>query len=194
MSGGGGAPLFTWTMQGTGLLSGYNRVLSFPILPGGTGVLSFPTNEFDAGDPFGAPYEVHAAPRMLNAPVQSFAINLFRGFSQLAPGDPDFDLLRVTMGTDFGMPSPGQTTLRRIDDPFSPRWEANSCIELTYRIDFVGRPNGTFGGRSGSTTGVTLLQAGDGVGPCVIPEPSTIFLVAAALIAMPFAIRRRWRP
>jgi hypothetical protein len=190
-SGGGGAPLFTWTMQGTGLLAGYNRVLSFPINPGGDNILSFPSTEFDAGDPFGAPYEIHAAPRIANAPIQSFPINLFRGFDQItnpSANDPDFDLLRVVMGTDFGLPSPGHTILTSTDDG---RWAVDSCIEMTYRIDFVGRPGGTFAGMSGSTTGVALMQAGDGGGPCLIPEPSSMALVSIAGLVALLAMHRR---
>jgi hypothetical protein len=64
-------------------------------------------------------------------------------------GDPDFDLLRITAGNDFGMPSPGHTTLTQI----APGWAVDSFFDITYRIDFIGKPGGPVGGMSGSTTG-----------------------------------------
>ena len=80
-------------------------------------------------------------------------------------GDPDFDLLRITAGTDFGMPSPGHTTLRK--QPGGD-WAVDSFFDITYRIDFVGHPGGHVGGMSGSTTGTIRMQTGNGVG-CVHP-------------------------
>jgi len=55
-------------------------------------------------------FETHKAPRTPGAPIQSFDTNMFRVFAQLPPGDADFDLRRITAGTDFGMSSPGHTT------------------------------------------------------------------------------------
>ncbi len=52
-------------------------------------------------------------------------------------GDPDFDLLRITAGGDFGMPSPGHTTLT---DLGGGNWNVDSFFDITYRIDFVGQP------------------------------------------------------
>lgn len=116
-------------LQGTGALAGYNRTLLLPIQPTAA--------------------ETHSAPRMLAAPVQAFNEELVRLQTQLPPGDPDFDLLRVTAGTNFGMPSPGHTTLTRIGTD----WSVDSFFDITYRIDFVGNPGGPLAGQSGSTTG-----------------------------------------
>jgi hypothetical protein len=88
--------------------------------------------------------------------VQSFDTDMFRLFGQIT-GDPDFDLLRITGGTDFGMPSPGHTTLVRS----GANWAVDSFFDITYRIDFVGRPGGPLGGMSGSTTGTIRMQAGE---------------------------------
>src|SRR6185436_526698 len=78
-------------------------------------------------------------------------------------GDPDFDLLRVTAGNDFGMPSPGHTTLTQLP---GGNWDVDSFFDITYRIDFVGKAGGPFGGMSGSTTGTIRMQTGNGLG-CV---------------------------
>ena len=90
-------------------------------------------------------------------PVQSFATEMLQLQGQLPPGDPDFDLLRITAGTDFGMPSPGHTTL--IQTP-SGNWNVDSFFDITYRIDFVGAPGGPLAGRSGSTLGTVRMRAG----------------------------------
>jgi hypothetical protein len=100
--------------------------------------------------------ESHVAPRS-GAPIQSFDTDMFRIQGQLAPGDPDFDLLRITAGTGFGMPSPGHTTLTQ--QP-GGNWAVDSFFDITYRIDFIGRPGGPLGGMSGSTTGTIRMQAG----------------------------------
>jgi hypothetical protein len=91
--------------------------------------------------------ETHSAPRTPFAPVQSFNTDLFQLQGQLPPGDPDFDLLRITGGTAFGMPSPGQTTLTQSGSG----WAVDSFFDITFRVDFVGSPVGPFAGRSGST-------------------------------------------
>jgi hypothetical protein len=178
----GGGSLFTFNMQGTGVFASYSRTLSFPAFGPG-GVASFPSPAFSVT---GASYEVHSAPRTLNAPVQSYPINLFRAFSQIT-SDVDFDLLRVVAGTDFGLPSPGHTILTQNPNG----WTVDSCIDMTYRIDFVGRAAGPFGGMSGSSTGVARLQAGDGFGECVIPEPSTVCLVAMGVATLSLVRRRK---
>jgi hypothetical protein len=135
-----------WVMQGTGTLSGYSRTISIPVPPlGSLGGL-----------------EIHTAPHVPGHPVQSFDTDMFRLQGQLPPGDPDFDLLRVTAGTGFGMPSPGHTTLTRAP---SGQWYVDSFFDITYRIDFVGHPGGPLGGMSGSTTATIRMQQG---------EPSTV--------------------
>jgi hypothetical protein len=150
---------FQWSMQGTGAMAAYNRNLFLPL--GTASVASFPTT-FNAG------IEVHTAPRTAFAPVQSFDTDLNRLFGQIT-SDPDFDLLRVVAGTDFGLPSPGHTTLVQS----GPNWAVDSFFDVVYRIDFVGAPGGPFGGMSGSSTSTVRI---------VIPEPAT-----GAMLIAPFA-------
>jgi hypothetical protein len=112
------------TMSGTGVYSAYNRFLVLPV----------------SG-------ETHSAPRVPFTPVQSFDMNVHTLQGQIT-SDPDFDLLRVTAGYGFGMPSPGHTTLTQV----GTQWAIDSFFDITFRIDFIGNLTGPFAGRSGSTT------------------------------------------
>jgi hypothetical protein len=111
------------TLTGTGIFSSYSRFLQLPT----------------SG-------QTHSAPRTPFAPVQSFNTLLY-GLQGQITGDPDFDLLRVTAGNGFGMPSPGQTTFTTS----SGAWLVDSYLDITYRVDFIGRSTGPFAGYSGST-------------------------------------------
>jgi hypothetical protein len=125
----------TWTldMAGTGSQSGYLRSIPIPVQA-----------------------IMDSAPRG-GSPTQSFATEMFGLQGQLPPGDPDFDLLRITAGSSFGMPSPGHTTLIRESPTL---WNVDSFFDITYRIDFIGHPGGHLGGMSGSTTGTIRMQQG----------------------------------
>lgn len=175
---GGGGTLFNWQMTGTGTLLGFNRVIN---IPGASALLSFP-----ATPPLNtqAGFEVHAAPRTLGDPLQCFDTVLFRLFGQIT-GDPDFDLLRVVAGNDFGLPSPGHTNLLQN----GTNWEVDSFFDVTYRIDFVGAPGGALAGRSGSTTRTVRFSLGDPI-PC-IPEPASLMTIVAGVALLTGTIRRR---
>lgn len=125
------------------------------------------------------------APRNILDPVQSFDTQMDGIQGQLPPGDPDFDLLRITAGNLFGLPSPGHTTLTQLP---GGNYNIDSFFDITYRIDFVGHPGGPFGGLSGSTTGTIRMQLGQPV-----PEPTGMALGAIALTAGLgwYGIRRR---
>jgi type VI protein secretion system component Hcp len=98
-------------------------------------------------------------------PMESLSLNFTKIEFRLPPGDPDFDLLRITAGSDFGLPSPGHTTLTQLP---GGNWNVDSFFDITYRIDFAGTPGGVLGGRSGSTTGTIRMMSGNPARP---PEP-----------------------
>jgi hypothetical protein len=180
-SGAGTGLLFTWQMQGTGAFAGYNRAFNFPAST--STVLTFNNAPFNVTP---GTFEVHAAPRTNNAPFQSFDTEMFRLFSQItnpAAADPDFDLLRVVAGADFGLPSPGHTNLLQT----GPNWEIDSFFDITYRIDFVGKPGGPFGGMSGSTTSTVRFS----VGEQIVPEPASCTLAGCGVVAVLLLARRR---
>jgi hypothetical protein len=124
-------------LRGTGGLAGYMRVMNMPI----------------------SQFLYETAPRTPDDNPQMFQTEMMQLQGQLPLGDPDFDLLRITAGSGFGMPSPGHTTLWRRD---ATSWAVNSFFDITYRVDFVGAPGGPFTGMSGSTTDSPLhiLQGG----------------------------------
>jgi hypothetical protein len=124
-------------MKGTGTLSGFSRLINVPV--GGSSTL-----------------QIDNAPRGSGS-LQSFGSDLFRLFGQIT-GDPDFDLLRIVAGTDFGMPSPGHTTLIRQGG--GTTWLVKGFFDITYRIDFVGAPGGAVAGMSGSTTATVRIDQG----------------------------------
>ena len=100
-------------------------------------------------------------------PVQSFDTDLFRLFGEINNiGDPDFDLLRIAGGTDFGMPSPGHTTLARLP---GGNWAVDSFFDITYRIDFVGAPGGPVAGLTGSTTATIRMRTVTDPQACCLP-------------------------
>ncbi len=122
-----------------------------------------------------------SAPRTPGNPVQTFDTDMFAMQGQIT-GDPDFDLLRITGGTGFGMPSPGHTTLT-----LQPggNWAVDSFFDITYRIDFVGAPGGPFAGMSGSTTDLNHFIG--------TPEPGTWVLLGLGALSLVPPLRRRLR-
>lgn len=151
-----------WDVTGTGELSGFNRSLAL-LLSG----------------------EWHMGPRTLGDPVQSFPTDVFQMQGDLF-GDPDFGKLSLRAGTDYGMPSPGQTTLTEL--PGGDFW-VDSFFDVGYRIDFAGAPGSALANLAGITTATIRMQAGEPV-----PEPSAIVLLVTGLtVALIGAWRRRRR-
>jgi hypothetical protein len=139
-----------WQATGTGALSGFTRLLHLPVM-----------------------IETHSGPRTPGDPVQIFPTDLFQLQGALPPGDPDFQVLQLSAGTNFGMPSPGQTTLsQRLGGHFS----VDSFFDITYRIDFVGAPGSALDGLAGSTVGtlrMAVMAPPRHVVPCIVPDNGT---------------------
>jgi hypothetical protein len=121
-------------LTGTGSLLGFNRSIKMT-----------PHCQTDVG------------PQTPGKHLQSFDTDMYALQGQII-GDPDFDLLRITAGSGFGMPSPGHTTLTRLT---SGDWSVDSFFDIEYRIDFIGAPGGPLAGMSGSTTSTERYRAGD---------------------------------
>jgi hypothetical protein len=140
----------TFHMTGTGAYAGYVRTVFFSVNA-----------------------QTHSATRTPFTSPQTFAEKLVMLQGQLPPGDPDFDLLRITSGDAFGMPTSGITQLT--SQPGNT-WAVDSFFDIFYRIDFVGHAPGPFAGQSGSTTLETRLTMCEGPVPTV---PTTFGRVKA---------------
>ncbi len=127
-------------LKGTGPLSGLNRSVNVPVQE-----------------------MIFTGPYTPGTLTQSFPTEMVQLQGQLPSGDPDFDLLRITGGSGFGMPSPGHTTLTH--QP-GGQWAVESFFDITYRIDFVGAPGGQLAGMSGSTIGTARFKTGTIPVPC----------------------------
>ncbi len=128
-----------FVVTGTGDLAGFNRIMTISI----------------AG-------EVHSGPRNPGDPVQTFFTDMFRLHGSIF-GDPDFDTLIFTFGTDYGLPSPGQTTLTQLP---SGDFAVDSFFDITYEIEFVGAPGSALEGLSGITTGTIRVETAVGSPSC----------------------------
>ena len=136
----------TLFMTGTGDLAGYSRLIEMPMTSA-----------------------IHAGPRIPGDDVQTFPTDYFALQGQVF-GDPDFGQLTITGGTDFGLPSPGQTMMtKRIGDSFS----VDSFFDITYRIEFVGTPGSILEGLAGSTLGTLRMAVEEPprpIGACVVGD------------------------
>ncbi|MCP3905105.1 MAG: hypothetical protein GY715_15885 [Planctomycetes bacterium] len=121
-------------LTGTGDLAGFNRQITIPVA-----------------------CQVHTGPRNPGDAVQSFPTDMFELQGAISGGDPDFDQLSVTGGTNNGLPSPGHTTLTQLP---SGNFVVDSFFDITYQIDFQGAPGSILEGFGGTTTATIRMQTG----------------------------------
>ena len=156
-----------------GTTSSYDSTLVMPMA--GTGAFSSYVRTINLALSNTGPPMMDSDVRVLNTSPQSFDGDVFKMQGQIT-GDPDFDLLRITAGDGFGLPSPGHTTLTSVG---GGNWNVDSFFDITYRIDFIGNNFGPFAGMSGSTTGTAHFQMG-----MPVPEPSTGLLAGCGFLGL----------
>lgn len=129
-------------ITGTGTLTGFSRHIQIPVSA-----------------------EIHWGPRNPGDPVQTFLADWYRLQGSIV-GDPDFDLLAITAGTDYGLPSPGETTLTELP---SGDFNIDSFFDITYQFQFVGAPGSVLEGLSGTTTATIRIVQGAPFVPAPVP-------------------------
>lgn len=98
---------------------------------------------------------LHLGPRNAGD-TQSFETEILSmSLSGSILGDPDFDLLHVTAGSDFGMSSHGHVTLIKLT---GGDFSVDSFFDITYQIDFQGAPGSMLEGMSGQTVGTVRIE------------------------------------
>ena len=167
---GGNAHCFTSSLQfqvtGTDTLAGFSRTITVE-----------------------APTVVDTGPRTPGDPVQSFDTEMVALQAELF-GDPDFCVLHIRQGRDFGLPpSFGHTTLTNIG---GDNWSVDSFFDITYEISFQGCPGSVLEGFSGTTQGTIRMQAGEPQQPIpTLSQWGVITFGTLLLGAMAWTLSRR---
>ena len=125
--------LMVMTMDGTGNLNGFHRMLFMPL-----SCIS------DSG------------PRVPFSPLQNFPRDFVFMDGEIL-GDPDFNFVRLRAGTDFGLPSPGLTTLTEQGDMYN----VDSFFDIEYQIEFQGAPGSVLEGFGGTTQSIGRIFLGE---------------------------------
>jgi len=129
------------TMSGTGLLAGFNRVITMLV-----------------------DVETHHGARSPSDPVQAFQTQVFYVSGDVS-GDPDFDLLELRAGSAFGYSSPG---VMELFSRAGVDWRAEERLDLGYSLGFIGAPGSILEGLSGTTTSRAGLEVGTNA--CIAPD------------------------
>ena len=124
-------------LSGTGFLAGFERTLFIAVV-----------------------CETHTAPRTPGDAVQSFDTEMVSMQGELF-GDPDFDIISVSAGSAFGLPSPGHTTLTRLGPPGSD-FQVDSFFDIEYRIEWQGAPGSVLEGMGGIDVSTDHMVMGEG--------------------------------
>lgn len=131
--------LLQLTMTGTGTLGGFNRMIFVPV-----------NVQQDTGA------------RILGDPVQNFPNDIFSLQGGIF-GDPDFDQIMIRGGTNFGLPSPGATTLTELP---GGDFQVDSFFDIFYEIEFQGAPGSVLEGFTGTTEDSSrMVQLGEDMLP-----------------------------
>ena len=144
---------FIMEMEGTGALAGFMRNIHIPV-----NIIA------------------ENGPRILGAAVQDFDNEMVQLQGGVF-GDPDFDILAIRAGRNFGLPSPGHTTLTRLGPPGSD-FQVDSFFDIFYEIDFQGAPGSVLEGFAGTTQDTVRIYTSR------VPEPSSITLMGVALLGL----------
>ncbi|MCK5300800.1 MAG: PKD domain-containing protein, partial [Thermoplasmatales archaeon] len=120
-------------ISGTGDLTGFTRNIIMPVS-----------------------IEINTGPRNPGDIVQSFPSEIYRLTGNIY-GDPDFCTFGITIGADYGLPSPGQYILTRLP---TGDYNIDSFFDITYRIEFDGCPGSILEGMSGTTIDTIRIQQG----------------------------------
>ena len=134
--------------------------------------------------------EVHTGPRTPGSPVQTFPSTMHRLQGQLF-GDPDFCVLDIQAGDQFGLPSPGGSTLT---DNGNGTFSVDSFFDISYEITYQGCPGSQLEGFGGVASGSVRMETGVPAAAAAAPGIRGPWLVLFGLLlagASLLAIMRR---
>jgi hypothetical protein len=124
------------TMTGTGTLAGFSRTIE----------IDSPVTITETG------------PKQPGKKFQNFSNEMLDLQGEVV-GDPDFDLLRITAGTDNGLSGFGETNIQRQGPPGAD-FEVDSFFDIEYEIEYIGAVGSQLEGMSGTTTSTVRMKLG----------------------------------
>ncbi len=105
------------------------------------------------------PVEVHTSEAQPDADVQEIETEM-KAVEGEVVGDPNFALLHITAGAEFGQPSFGHTRLIKLTPPGADiiGYKVESYFEVHYTITYIGAEGSPFEGLSGVSSGVAIMR------------------------------------